>query len=71
MIDDRVLRELKKKAAAEGTTVQALANEMLRQGLRAKRPGGFKLVLRGHRADLQPGVDLFDRDTLFDLMNGR
>lgn len=71
MIDDRVFRELKKKAAAEGTTMQALANALLRQGLRPPQHTNYKLVLRGHKADLQPGVDLFDRDKLFDLMDGR
>lgn len=43
-IDDALLRELKKKAAAE---------------------------LAGWRAEFRPGVDLFDRDRLLDLMDGR
>jgi plasmid stability protein len=73
MIDDHILRELKKRAAAEGRTIQAVANELLRQalGARGKARERFKLTLRGWKAREQPGVDLLDRDKLFDLMNGR
>lgn len=70
-IDDRILRTLKAKAAAEGRTLQAVVNEYLKRA--AAQPNGprFHLHLKGWRADPQPGVDLFDRDTLFDLMDGR
>ena len=70
-IDDRVLRELKKKAADEGRTLQAVANDLLKQGLRRRAHQPFSLQLQGWAADLQPGVDILDRDSLFDAMNGR
>jgi Antitoxin FitA-like, ribbon-helix-helix len=70
-IDDRILRTLKAKAAAEGRTLQAVVNEYLKRA--AARPSGprYRLHLEGWRADPRPGVDLFDRDKLFDLMDGR
>ena len=73
MIDDAILREIKKRAAAEGRTAQAVANDLLRQALGAsgKARKGFTLKLKGWRATEQPGVDVLDRDKLFDVMNGR
>jgi hypothetical protein len=72
MIEESLLRLLKKKAAEEGRTLQDVANEALRRGLaqRASRPG-YRLRLRGWKAVEQPGVDILDRDKLFDLMDGR
>jgi plasmid stability protein len=71
LIDEGVLRALKKRAADEGRTLQDLANEMLKRGLAPAPRPRFRLRWRGFDAALQPGVDLEDRDTLFDLMDGR
>jgi hypothetical protein len=70
-IDGQLLRELKKKASEEGRTLQAVTNDLLRRSLTASPPKPYKLRLRGWKAVEQPGVDLLDRDTLFDLMDGR
>jgi plasmid stability protein len=70
-IDDRVLRELKKKAADEGRTLQAVANDLLKRALHTRTHQPFSLQIQGWAADLQPGVDILDRDSLFDVMNGR
>jgi hypothetical protein len=70
-IDERVLRELKKKAAAEGRTLQAVANDLLKRALHTRAHQPFSLQIQGWAADLQPGVDILDRDSLFDLLNGR
>ena len=70
-IDDQLLRELKRKAAEEGRTLQSLTNDLLRRSLRAGPRGPYKLRMRGWKAAEQPGVDLLDRDALFDLMDGR
>jgi len=70
-IDDALLRELKKKAAAEGRTLQAVVNEYLKRAAAAPARGKYRLQLAGWRAELRPGVDLFDRDKLLDLMDGR
>ncbi len=70
MIDDDLFRRLKRKAADEGTTLQQLTNRLIRQGL-AARPKPFKLRLPTWNSKLRAGVDLFDRDKLYDLMEGR
>jgi plasmid stability protein len=71
-LDDDLLRQLKAKAAQQGTTLGAVVNDLLRHALAVqsqRRP--YKLELEGWEAQPQPGVDILDRDKLFDLMNGR
>jgi hypothetical protein len=70
-IDDQLFRELKKKASEEGRTMQAVTNDLLRRSLTASPSKPYHLQLRGWKAVEQPGVDLLDRDSLFDLMDGR
>jgi len=70
-IDDQLLRELKRKAAEEGRTLQSVTNELLRRSLHTRPQGSYQLRLRGWKATELPGVDLLDRDALFDLMDGR
>lgn len=70
-IEDRLLRELKKKAADEGRTLQAVANDLLRRALAPQPRESYHLRLRGWKATEMPGVNLADRDALFDLMDGR
>lgn len=70
-IDDDLLRRIKEKAAREGKTMQQVANELLRRSLMTRLQPSFKLKLRGWKAVEQPGVDILDRDKLFDLMEGR
>jgi hypothetical protein len=72
MIEDDLLRRLKETAAKEGTTLGGLVNRLLRQAMTAKpKRRAYKLKLHGWDAKPQPGVDILDRDNLFDLMNGR
>lgn len=72
MLEDSLFRQLKKKAAEEGRTLQEVANDALRRGLVTPlSQGGFKLKMQGWIATELPGVDILDRDKLFDLMNGR
>lgn len=70
-LDDDLLRALKRRAASEGRPLRALVNDLLRHALGARKGGGFRLTLQGWKATLQPGVDLLDRDKLFDLLDGR
>ena len=70
LIADHLFRQLKKKAAQEGSTLQRATNDLLRSALSARR-AKYKLRLQGWKATVQPGVDLCDRDKLFDLMDGR
>ncbi|MBN1961240.1 MAG: hypothetical protein JW841_09850 [Deltaproteobacteria bacterium] len=69
-IDDDILYQLKHRAIAEHRTVQDVANELLRQAIftRSKKPV-FYLKLKGYKAKLQPGIDIADREHLFDIMN--
>jgi plasmid stability protein len=70
-LDDALLRRLKQQAAAQGRTLQDLANQLLRQGLMATAHAPYTLALTGWDAATQRGVDILDRDALFDVMNGR
>lgn len=71
-IDDDLLKRIKEKSGREGRTFQEVANELLRQALVQQKPKkNLKLVLRGWTATERPGVDLLDRDNLFDLMDRR
>ena len=70
-IDDQLLRALKKKSAEEGRTLQAVTNDLLRRALGTKAREPYALRLQGWKATELPGVDILDRDALFDLMDGR
>ncbi len=71
-LDDQLFRELKQEAARHGTTLRELVNEFLRRALVAPpRPAKYRLRWKTHRGRLQPGVRLNDRESLFDLMEGR
>jgi hypothetical protein len=69
-IDDQLLRELKRKAAAEGRTLQSVANDLLRRSLLAPPQKSYQLRLHGWKATELPGVDVLDRDAMFNLMEG-
>ena len=67
-IEDRLLERLKKKAAREGRTLQEVAKDLLRQGLDMRpQPLDYRLELEGWDAEELPGVDVLDRDKLFDM----
>jgi plasmid stability protein len=71
-IDDDVMRRLKGKAAREGRTLQETANDLLKQALTPRHSAKkIKLKLRGWKAKTLSGVDLVDRDGLFDRLDGR
>lgn len=70
-LDDDLLRRLRRKAAEEGCAMKDLIDRLLRSALAAPARTGYKLKWRTERGRLQPGVNLDDRDALFDLMDGR
>jgi len=71
-ITDELLRQAKKKAAAEGTALRQVVETALRFYLaKPRRQAGYRLRWRTERGRVLPGVRLDDRDALFDLMNGR
>jgi plasmid stability protein len=55
--DDDLLRRLKKRAASEGRTVQALVNDLVRGALAVRRDGPFSLELGGFHGVPAPGID--------------
>jgi plasmid stability protein len=65
------IRRLKQRAAAEGKSMQDLANQLLRRALADTKRQAYTLKWAGWEAATQPGVDLLDRDKLFDQMGGR
>ncbi len=72
-IDDAVLREAKEAAAREGKTLTRVVEEALRDRLAPRKRGGkrFRLRLLTKKGKRVPGVDLADRDALYDRMDGR
>ena len=66
-IEPSILRELKLRAARQGTSLQQVANDVLRQALAMPAPQ-FRLQLGSWSGMQHPGVDLFDRNSLFDFM---
>jgi Arc/MetJ family transcription regulator len=71
-INDEIFRRAKKRAADEGTTLREVVDVALRAYLsRQTRRPDYKLRWRTERGRLLPGVSLDDRDSLFDLMDGR
>jgi hypothetical protein len=73
VLDDGLLRVAKARAAKRGTTLTSLLEDALRAYLapprRSARPFRLKLVTK--RGRLLPGVDLADRDSLYERMEGR
>lgn len=70
-LDEHLFRQVKRKAAEEGRTLQAVVNDILRQALNSPPRRPYRLQLRGWKATELPGVNILDRDSLFDLLNGR
>jgi len=69
--EDDLLRRLKKRAADEDTSLQDVVNDLLRQALSTSKRQKYELKLRGWGGAVQPGVDLTDRDKLYESMHGR
>jgi len=71
-ISDELFRQLKRKAADDGKPVRQVVESALRFYLgKAKSRKTYQLQWHSERGRLLPGVRLDDRDTLFDLMDGR
>ena len=71
-LSDELLRKAKRRAADEQIPLRDVVEAALRRYLSRKTTGGkHKLRWRVERGRLQPGVNLDDRDALFDLMSGR
>lgn len=71
LLPDDLFRDLKARAAREGVTLGALLDRLLRQGMRDRRPSRRFNPPTTDGKGLQPGVDLTDRDALYERMGGR
>jgi hypothetical protein len=72
-IDDRLLAAARRRAAENGTTLTAFVEHALAASL-ARRPSAaksYQLAWKTHPGRTLPGVDLTDRDRLFEQMEGR
>jgi predicted transcriptional regulator len=63
-VDPDILAKLEEKAKTEQRDVDAVANELLRQALEAKKP--YKLELQGWTWDAELLVDVADRKKLYE-----
>ncbi len=71
-LSDDLFRRAKKQAADEGIPLRSLVEDALRRYLNGSSgQADYRLDWKAGRGKLQPGVDLTDRDALFDLMDGR
>jgi hypothetical protein len=70
-LDDDVLKAAKRLAREQNRPLKDVINEALRHGLAmvdARRPPAYTFRLKTVDGRLLPGVDLTDRDKLFELM---
>jgi len=70
-LDDDVLKAAKRRAREQDRPLKDVINEALRQGLAmsdARQPPAYTFRLKTVDGRLLPGVDLTDRDKLFELM---
>jgi dihydroxyacetone kinase len=71
-INDVLFRAAKRKAAERGTSLRDVVEAALRQHVgKVSAKAEYTLQWQPESGRLQAGVDLTDRDTLFDLMDGR
>jgi hypothetical protein len=72
-LDDVLIRKAKGRATDQGTTLTAIIEEALRQYLTPSAPAGkpFRLKILTKNGRRVPGVNLADRDALYEKMEGR
>ena len=70
-LNDAILKAAKRRAIEENLTLTRVLEDALHQYLRPPVPRGrFRLRILTRKGDLVPGVDLEDRDSLYDRMEG-
>lgn len=73
-IDDRLLGDVRRRAAELDTSVSQVIEDSVRESLLRRRDEGTREPCRVHTFDgggLLPGVDLDGNAALLDLMDGR
>jgi Ribbon-helix-helix protein, copG family len=71
-LDDELMRAVKRRAADSGKTMTEVLEDALREGLRPPSSAsvGYRFEWRTVRGELRPGIDLTDRNSLFEAMEG-
>ena len=73
-LDDRLMKAVKRLAADTGRTMTAIVEDSLRTALAVRRGSNRRrapwkwITVKGQ---VRPGVDVTDRDRLYDVMEGR
>jgi len=72
-LEHQLMRDVKAKAAEEGRTLTAVIDDALRDYLRRgdETSTSFRLRLVTVPGKARDGVDLDDRDALYEVMEGR
>lgn len=72
-IDDALMKRVRSIAAAQGKTITQVIEEALRRELSGQKPEqrAFSLSWVTVSGRLRPGVDLSDRDALYEKMEER
>jgi hypothetical protein len=74
-LDDQLVRAVKRAALESGRTMTEVIEQALREALLQRRSargaGTYRLRLPTVKGRKKPGVDLTDRDSLFEIMEGR
>ena len=71
-INDELLREVKRRAADEGTSLRAVIEGALRAQIgRPRRSASYRLRWRTEKGRSRPAVRIEDREALFDWMEDR
>jgi len=72
-IDDRLLALAKRRAMEKRTSLRKVVESALRRALLepGKAPARFRLEWKTVRGNRIPGVDISDRDALYERMEGR
>jgi plasmid stability protein len=69
-LDDDLMRTVKRRAAETGQTMTQIIEAALREMMTrpSTDPGGNEFEWVTVRGSVRPGVDVSDRDSLFDVM---
>ena len=73
-LNDDLMTAVKTAAVQRGTTMTVIVEEALYDALARQGEGpqsAFELELPTVKGTLRPGVDLSDRDSLYEVMDGR
>jgi hypothetical protein len=71
-LNDELFRQAKKRAADDGVPLRKVVESALQRYLNGSRTQkGYRLQWRTEKGRLLPGVRIEDRDSLYEVMEGR